>query len=407
MRPELIESRAENRAPLLLGLSGLGGLAAAGGMLAFLGARLQKIHEFPAESLRRVRDGATTPLFERHPELAARIPWKPLGAFPTPVHPIADPSGIPGAAIWVKRDDLTSSLYGGNKVRKLEHFLAEASLAERRTLITLGGIGSNHALATAVHGAAHGYTVDLALYDQPVTPFVRRNLGGFVATEARLEHARGVAGALFLAGRMRARRARAGGSPYFIMVGGTSRLGCIGYVNAGLELARQVAEGVLPEPDRIFLPLGTCGTAAGLLVGLKLGGLRTRISAVRVADPFPASPFTVRVLAQDVADFLHAAGRSVPRLRIKPSDFDVVTNALGPGYGYPTAGGEEAVRSFAPELSLETTYSGKTMAACLEYCRRANPGETVLFWNTFSSAPIAEPVEWRALPASLRPIVND
>lgn len=392
------------RDPMLgLGPGALGVLAAGGLGAALLGVRrLNAIARFDPSRLEEERGGRSSPLFDRFPGLADRVPWRPLGAFPTPVETMPTPPGSRGVRLFVKRDDLASDLYGGNKVRKLEHFLAEASLASRRTLITLGGIGSNHALATAMHGAAAGFDVDLALYDQPVTPFVRRNLGGFLAAGARLHHAGSMPAAFVAASRLRSRLTREGAAPHFVMVGGTSRLGCLGYVSAGLELAAQVEAGVLPAPDVIFLPLGTCGTAAGLLVGLRLGGLASRVVAVRVADAFPANARVLLYFARDVADFLHAADPAVPRLRLGRADVEVATTYLGEGYGHPTVHGENAVRWAAPQLSLETTYSGKALAACIDLCRDAPPGSTALFWNTYSSASVPVPENWAGLPPTLR-----
>src|SRR5690606_38123290 len=103
------------------------------------------------------------------------------------------------------------------------------------------------------------------------------------------------------------------------------------------ELAAQVASGGLPAPDTVFVPLGTCGTAAGLIAGLKIAGLPSRVVAVRVADPVSANATVLRYLAQDAADFLHRTDPAVPRVRITPGDFDVVTRHLGDGYGIPTA----------------------------------------------------------------------
>jgi D-cysteine desulfhydrase len=179
----------------------------------------------------------------------------------------------------------------------------------------------------------------------------------------------------------------AGARPFFIMVGGTSRLGCVGHLTAGLELAAQIARGDMPEPDLLFVPLGTCGTAAGLVAGLALAGLRTQVAAVRVAERFAANSISVRLLAQDVIDHLHRLDPKVPRVRIGFDRFDVVPGFLGAGYGRSTPLAEAAVEWAAPRLSLETTYSGKALAAALEMSKWSGTPQTFLFWNTFSSAP--------------------
>ena len=70
-----------------------------------------------------------------------------------------------------------------------------------------------------------------------------------------------------------------GKTPYVIPLGGSSPMGAMGYVNAGLELAAQIAAGEIPPPSRIYLALGTMGTAMGLLLGLKAAGVKTNLQS--------------------------------------------------------------------------------------------------------------------------------
>ena len=375
------------------------------GAVHYVEHALNSIPAHPRRRLRSLRAGAPHPLFDRYPGLADRIPWLPIGSFPTPVEEF--PAPCEGTRLFVKRDDQSALLYGGNKVRKLEHFLGDAILRRSTSLITLGGIGSNHALATATFARELGLPVDLFLYDQPLNTTVQRNLLAFADRGARVHHSRTLVRAFVDARAELSRRRLAGEQPYFVMVGGTNRLGCIGHVTAGLELADQVAAGELPEPSSIFVPLGTAGTAAGLIVGIKLGGLRTRVYAVRVADPFPANAFMLRRYAQDVADFLSYADTSVPRMHIGSGDFSVVTHHFGAGYGHPTEAGQAARSWAAPSLALETTYSSKALAACLEHCAGSGAGETVLFWNTYSSAHLEPSSQPHSLPPSLQTLLGE
>ena len=94
-------------------------------------------------------------LFTRFPRLRGRVPWMELGTLPTPVEPMTRLGEHLGCDnLWVKRDDLTGELYGGNKVRKLEFTLAHARALHRDLIITSGAVGSNHVLATKI-GRAH------------------------------------------------------------------------------------------------------------------------------------------------------------------------------------------------------------------------------------------------------------
>src|SRR5690554_4495070 len=149
-RKELAET---NALPLPPGTSTMWRMSHAADLLAppLLGALLGPVNRLPAHppsELERVRRGGIPPIFAAHPALAERVPWRPLGDFPTPVEEVAPDVAGPGAArLFVKREDLSSAIYGGNKVRKLEHFVADAEIRGADGLLTLGAIGSNHALA--------------------------------------------------------------------------------------------------------------------------------------------------------------------------------------------------------------------------------------------------------------------
>src|SRR5215467_13667010 len=113
-------------------------------------------------SMRRSSHGAdaTNALFERLPVLRDRVPWVPLADTPTPIGELPAPPGF-GGRLFVKRDDRTSTRFGGNKVRKFEYLFADAERQGSETLVTLGGIGSNQCLGTTLHGRARGHAVEV------------------------------------------------------------------------------------------------------------------------------------------------------------------------------------------------------------------------------------------------------
>jgi D-cysteine desulfhydrase len=192
--------------------------------------------------------------------------------------------------------------------------------------------------------------------------------------------------------RVLARGALAGEPPAVIPTGGTSALGAIGYVNAAFELAEQVREGALPEPEWIFVPLGSGGTVAGLVLGLALAGLASRVVAVLVTDIVPPSARSLARLARASARRLgRACGEiSAP---VGERDFPVVREYLGRGYGCATEDAERARRRFADRegIELETTYTAKCAAAFLALAERPPyRGRPLLFWNTYSSVDPAE-----------------
>jgi D-cysteine desulfhydrase len=385
-----------------IGAGAVGALAVTGGAASSTARRMNAVGNFPAARLAEMRSGKTNLLFDHFPKLAETVPWRPVADLPTAIEELPVVEGAADVRLFVKRDDRSAGLYGGNKVRKLEHFLAAAELSGSRTLITMGGIGTNHGLATALHGRQHGFNVRLVLFDQPVTPFVEENLRALSAAGAGVHYGNGELGAVIAARRLYRASEAAGEVPYFIMVGGSSRLGSIGYVTAALELAEQVHAGVIPEPDRLFVAVGSCGTAAGLIVGCRLAGLRTRVCAVRVSPAVVANRPVIRYLANDLAAFLREHDPTVPHVRIGSRDFDLLTRQLGAGYGHTTAASAAAMRWAAPRLALEPIYTGKALAACLNHCTDgAQPGETVLFWNTINSAAVPLAPDFDTLPDRL------
>ena len=378
----------------------LGMISAKHGGSGYLRTRLNRTGQLPAE-WNTPKHSERSTLFYWFPGLARKIPWISLGERPTPVEELGRGLGLPEGLLWVKRDDLTALTYGGNKVRKQEHLLADARLRGRKSIITMGGLGSNHAMATAAHATIFGFEVHLCLMDQPVNEYVRRNLAGFQATGARIHYCKTLKVAYRHAARLFRQLEKEGKTPYFFGPGGTNGLSNIGHVNAALELAQQIKEGALPLPDTLFIAAGTCGTISGLVAGLKIAGLATKVKGVQVVNPSPAYSYLIRFHAQRVADLLHRLDGSVPKVRIKKKDYEILTGYLGGGYGTITPEGKLAVERVAGQISLETTYTGKTLAACLDYCSRVTAREKVLFWNSYNSADFKQSPTYDGLPSEI------
>jgi D-cysteine desulfhydrase len=195
-------------------------------------------------------------------------------------------------------------------------------------------------------------------------------------------------------------RARRGS--YFIAPGGSSPLGSLGYVAAGLELGEQVRARQCPPPDVIYAALGSCGTVAGLLVGLRLAGLPSRVRAVQVVDGLVCNRGATLRLARRTARLLLRRGARVPPL--DGQALSVEGAFYGGAYGASTPAAEEAVaRAAASDLWLETTYTGKTLAALLADAATGQlDGQSVLLLDTFSSADL-RPLLERAPPQSELP----
>ena len=336
-----------------------------------------------------------------HPE---RVPRVSLTTLPTPVAPLerlARASGI--APLWIKRDDVTGPIYGGNKPRKLELLLGAAVARGRRRVLTFGAIGTHHGLATTVCARAAGLDTTLVLVPQPVTPHVQHCLRLLHACGAELHLASGVADVVRQALGILARGWLRSDPPEIIPTGGSSVLGALGYVNAGLELAEQVRGGLLPEPAAIFVPLGSGGTVAGLLAGLRAGGLASRVVAVLVTDILPPSAGRLLRMARACLARLDPAAR---RIVITAGDLAIERRFIGDAYGASTPEAEAAIRLAQQHegIALEPTYTAKCLAALLH--QGTTPelrGRPLLFWNTFSSVePSIAPSPPDSLPPPFR-----
>jgi D-cysteine desulfhydrase len=298
-------------------------------------------------------------------------PLVQIGTYPTPVQHLAALSRKE-TSLWVKRDDLTNPIYGGNKIRKIEKLLAEAKVRGARRIVTVGAVGSNYVLATGIFALPLGFEVDAVVVPQPRTQHVVDNLRADLAQGITLLPASSyVHAAMLVASRL-------GRGAYYIPAGGSNRIGVTGYVDAVTELAAQVRAGEMPTPDLVVVALGSGGTVAGLLAGLAAEGMKSRVLGVTVAQPAWIAEGQARSLAKQCA----------PKGALKdlPKRLEIDRRYLGRGYGYPTAKGESAMAEAAKVgLSLDLTYTAKAFAAALDRVAEGRD-RTILFWHTLSSA---------------------
>ena len=316
-------------------------------------------------------------LAARYPRLAASLARADLGLHETPV----EWWRVDGVSLLVKRDDVSAPALGGNKVRALELLLA--GLPAGRALLTVGATGSTHALAVAEHGARLGARTQVITWPQE-TNAVAESTARRLSEVARVTPARSVAEAYL---RALARRLR--GGVHWVPAGGSVPLGAMGHANAALELVMQLARLHLPVPDVIVAPLGSGGTVAGLMVGLAIAGVPTRVVGVRVVPRIVANRTHVLRLARRTRALIaRHAGLSLPRLDAARLVID--EGAYGGAYGRETVPGRAAAQALldAGGPMLDPTYSAKSFAVALERARRA-PDERVLFWLTFDGRWLA------------------
>jgi D-cysteine desulfhydrase len=351
----------------------------------------------------REKEAPRPPLFKRFPELAAKIPYIALGVLPTPVERASELGAAIGInELYIKRDDLAGETYGGSKIRKLEFLLAEAKALGRTRVITFGAAGSNHAVATALYAQKLSMNATLMLLPQPLNDEVRHRLlaAHHFGADIRIGpiSARSKAAA--------ARASRDDGEPYWIETGGSSLLGNVGLVNAAFELKEQVDAGLLPEPDFLYIALGTMGSAVGLMVGLKAAGMKTVVVPVRASSADTSSEAKLAAMYKETTDYLRSLDPSFPPVALDPAGGGIRGGYLGGGYGIPTPKGARAMAVFKEHtgVDLEPTYTGKTFAAVLDDAKDLG-GKVVLFWNTYGSRKLdlSASFNYGELPAALRP----
>lgn len=309
-----------------------------------------------------------------------------LGVLPTPIHPWRPPCLERGdfAEMWIKRDDMSGGLdLGGNKVRKLEFLLADALEQGADCVVTIGGVQSNHARATAVAARMVGLDAHLVLRvadrQDPAALGLEGNLlldrlvGSALHLVTKTEYTR--VGSEALVNTCAAELRRQGRVPYSIPVGGSNALGTWGYLAAAQELLDQFGPGGMP--DHIIVACGSGGTAAGIALGLRLAGHDgTRVHAMGVCD----SPAYFEGKTRELAAHLGVdAEGPEPWLRFYQ----------GKGQGYAMSTAEElatiAATARSTGVTLDPTYSGKALhafARVVEGDPTRWAGQRVLFWHT-------------------------
>ncbi len=301
-----------------------------------------------------------------------------LGHLPSPLeeaHRLRAALGT-GARILVKRDDAIPFGFGGNKVRKLSVVVAQAVADGADTLITVGGVQSNHARATAATAAKLGLRCHLiANGTRPDKLTANALLDALLGADVEYVAARTdrVPAMQRAAERIRAR----GGQPVEVPLGASTPIGAIGFVRAVGELLEQ---GV--RPDVVVHATSSGGTQAGLVAGCALHGLSTRVIGVSADDPAVDVERQVRSIIAGMHAPLGSAMEDVAReVRIEVDD-----TFVGGGYGVPTPESVEAQQLAArtEALFVDHTYTAKALAALIQYVRDGRiPGDaTVLFWHT-------------------------
>ena len=314
----------------------------------------------------------------------SRFPRTTLAHLPTPLEACPGVSQwLEGPEIWVKRDDQTGLGGGGNKLRKLEFLMAHALAEGADTVLTAGGVQSNHVRQTAAAAAKLGLACHAVLEEPGHDPTPAFWTSGNAMLDrllgARLHsvpHGSDISASL---ASLERRLISQGARPYVIPVGGSNPVGALGYVRWVSEVLEQIARWPT-YPAAIVLASGSAGTQAGILVGLLLEGVNIPVIGICVSRASEEQEAKIETLANEILEHLGYQG-TLPRASVLAHDGQV-----GPGYGYPTEAMAEAVKQAAARdgLLLDPVYTGKAFAGLISFCRedRFHPSERVVFLHT-------------------------
>ncbi len=346
------------------------------------------------------------PLFQHYPLLGHKLPYMPLCELPTPAHKLdglEDDLGM--HHLYMKRDDLTGRVYGGNKIRKLEFILGEALRSGAKEVLTVGRPGYKHPLSTAIYAQQAGLKSISMMMPQTDGPRVRRNLLMSHHCGAEFHQQRNMQ--LLILGtayQLLRHKLRFGSFPRFIRGSRSCPLGTIGYVNAAFELQDQITNDKLPEPDCIYVALSSMGTAVGLILGLKAANLGSRVISVRAVDEKTANPRKMTELFDKTARLLHSLDPAFPKLELPANDIDIRHGFYGRKNALFTQRGMEAKKRIerSEGIELDEVYTERAFACLMGDAEKGYlRDKVVLFWNTYDSRDFSDAianVDYRCLP---------
>jgi L-cysteate sulfo-lyase len=310
--------------------------------------------------------------------LTDHLPRLHFSHLPTPLEELPRlTQALGGPRLLIKRDDQTGLASGGNKARKLEFSVAEALRLKADTLITMGGVQSNHCRQTAAAAARYGLRCILVL-GGPAPAAWNGNL--------LLNHLLG-ARVVFSGDRSReavaedvAAGERAGGhQPYLIPVGASDAVGAAGFVAAIEELNGQLNARRL-HADRVVFASSSAGTQAGLCVGAKAIGFPGQLAAIAIDSSQETLQTDVIAIATPLIRRLNL------EISLAPEEVVAYDSYLGEGYAVMGAPEKEAIDLTAryEGILLDPVYTGRAMAGLIDLIRRGEfgKGETVVFWHT-------------------------
>lgn len=330
-------------------------------------------------------------IFEKFPAIETKIPWTPLGEFPTPVQKLEKLGAAVGHdGLWVKRDDLDSPVMGGNKVRVMEFLLASALAQNKKVAVSPGALGSNQIMSSAIYGNKLGIKIIGIFFKQCPTDYMCKHMLVDQSMGVEFHHVNNPYHVPFViiwqllknTDWLRLKM------PFYVPSFGSSATCALGYFNAMFELKNQIDAGEIPEPDYIFVTAGTGGTMSGIELGARVLRMKTKVVGVRITDKIAVNEWMVASIINRAHKLLTRAGADLGPFQWRSRDVSLIHEFFGGEYAAITPEAVAAKKTAAEVegLTLDTTYTAKTMAATLDYIKKHDlKGKTILFWHTYNT----------------------
>ena len=344
------------------------------------------------------------PLFQAYPQLAKHINFVETCRLPTPIQHMNNLGNhLRHNQVYVKRDDISGDLFGGNKARTLE-FLLGAAHPDGGNVV-MGLAGTSMALASNIYAHKLGIPLKTILLKQTHTEDAQRNLRYFQHVDAKLYEINDFAEMQALMEGLSEETMAELGHDVF-QLSPMSPIGMLGYINAIFELKQQIDNGTMPDPDVIYLSTGLLGTMAGFILGLKLTGLNSKLigcNIIRSESDLSEAKQKVITFFSGAYGLLREHSSNIPELSLSEEDihFHSIT--------------QNEVRQSIPEamqwieqmqnlenITLDLSWTTRVMMA-IDKDKDAGllQDKTVLFWHTYNSQPYPDAVselDYKQLP---------
>ena len=297
--------------------------------------------------------------------------------------------------IDLKDDGRLNTLYSGNKIRKLEFILGDVIHRGVDEIWTIGGLGSHHVLATALHCQRLGIGCRVFHVDQPIIDQVRETLTVLVAAQPSLHLMGSPQEGKRLAPFIRSQlqlwlsegTSEGNGLPYFVPAGGSSCLGTLGYLLAALEVGQEIKSAQRPMIERVYVPAGSGSTLAGLALGFCIAEIPIEVVGVRVVSRSLVNDRVIRRLIRQSIELIESDGHRLGNIESRVQ-FRILTGHIGRGYGFETERGRQAQElAERDDLVLDSVYTAKAMGALIEEAK--NRSGRSLFWNTLNAVDLS------------------